>query len=600
MPRLNLFIAAAAIALGGCHVNVAFHQPERVIPPPAVVQAPRLPPPVQAPPARVAAPSPSLQTPVAQSAGNRQAAIRPTQPASLAQNTSRSGAVGALGSGLGIGRLIHRAEHQSEVAEPQVLPQPLSLTGLQGQEPADSIQVSPDHVPAHEPPMDRYPVNLATALQLAGSSNLQVALAQERVREAYARQELAEVLWVPNISGGVGFNDHAGQLQNIEGKILEINRQSLFVGGGAGFGRSPLAGGANPPARMGIDLSPVDVIFEPLAARQTTQRANADASAVFNDTLFQVSLTYLELVRAQAQVAIAREAVDNTNELVQLTGDFARTGAGLEADAQRALADLADRERDLLAGEERVRVVSAELARLLRLDQGVTLFALETQPLPITLISEDVPLESLIAQAVQMRPEIARQSAQIAAADSRISQEKWRPWVPSLHVGVGGGTFGGGRNSDFGNFSGRYDLDALAVWELRNLGFGNHALVRERTSQYQQACIAYHAARDQAATDVTQAYHQSVLRRQQIAFTQQQIAAAADALPLNFNGIRGRELRPIEAQQAIAALALARNRYVNAVVEHNQAQLALWRAIGQPPSSSVATAAAPPVAPPAE
>ena len=159
---------------------------------------------------------------------------------------------------------------------------------------------------------------------------------------------------------------------------------------------------------MGIDLSPVDVIFEPLAARQTTQRANADASAVFNDTLFQVSLTYLELVRAQAQVAIAREAVDNTGELVRITGDFARTGAGLEADAQRARADLADRERELLAAEERVRVVSAELARLLRLDQGVTLFALETQPLPITLISEDVPLESLIAQAVQMRPEIAR------------------------------------------------------------------------------------------------------------------------------------------------------------------------------------------------
>jgi outer membrane protein TolC len=97
---------------------------------------------------------------------------------------------------------------------------------------------------------------------------------------------------------------------------------------------------------------------------------------------------------------------------------------------------------------------------------------------------------------------------------------------------------------------------------------------------------------------VTQAFHQAALRRQQIEFTRQQITAAADALPLNFNGIRGRELRPIEAQQAIAALALARNRYVNAVVEHNQAQLALWRAIGQPPDASAATVAAPPAVPP--
>ena len=47
------------------------------------------------------------------------------------------------------------------------------------------------------------------------------SLAQERVREAYAQLDGAKVLWVPNISGGIGFNDHAGQLQNIEGQILE-------------------------------------------------------------------------------------------------------------------------------------------------------------------------------------------------------------------------------------------------------------------------------------------------------------------------------------------------------------------------------------------
>jgi outer membrane protein TolC len=202
------------------------------------------------------------------------------------------------------------------------------------------------------------------------------------------------------------------------------------------------------------------------------------------------------------------------------------------------------------------------------------------------LIPEDVPLESLIAQGVQMRPELSREAAQVGATEDRLSQEKWRPWVPTLHLGVGGGTFGGGRNSNFGDFSGRYDLDALAVWELRNFGFGNHALVRERTSQRQQAYLAWEAARDQVATDVAQAWHQAQLRRGQIPLAQQQIAAAADALPLNFNGIRGRELRPIEAQQAIAALALARNRYVNAVIEHNQAQLALWRAVGQPPDAS--------------
>jgi outer membrane protein TolC len=454
-------------------------------------------------------------------------------------------------------------------------------------------------VPAGEQPADRYPINLASALQLAGSSNLQVALAQERVREAYARLERAQVLWVPNISGGIGFNDHAGQLQNIEGRIIEINRQSLFVGGGGSFGNMPLAGGANPPPRMAIDLSPVDVIFGPLAARQSVRSADASATTVFNDTLLNVSVAYLELVRAQAQVAIANETIANTEELVRITSDFAREGAGLVADAQRAKAEFADRQRERLAAEERVRVVSAELARLLRMDQSVALFALETQPVPISLVPDNVPVESLIAQGLQTRPEVQSQAAEIAAAEARISQEQWRPWVPSLHLGVGGGTFGGGRNSDFGNFSGRYDLDALAVWQVQNMGFGNRALVREKASQCRQASIAYASARDFVAAEVTQAYHQAALRRQQIEFARQQIVAAADALPLNFNGIRGRELRAIEAQQAIAALALARNRYVNAVVEHNQAQFALWRAIGQPPDASVASQVPEPLVPPA-
>ncbi|MFO1095377.1 MAG: TolC family protein [Planctomycetaceae bacterium] len=408
----------------------------------------------------------------------------------------------------------------------------------------------------------------------------------------------AKVMWVPNITGGLGYSQHSGQLQQIDGQIITTNRQSLFVGGGAGFGNSPLAGGGNPPARLMVDLSPVDVIFEPLAARQRANRANFDASAAFNDTLLEVSYFYLELVRAQAQAAIAQEAVENAQALVQITSDFARTGLGLTADDQRARADLADRRRELLSAQERVRVSSTELVRRLRLDPNVVLYALESQPVPIEMISPDVALDSLIAQGVRSRPEVSRDYAQVNATDARISQEQLRPWVPSLYVGTGGGTVGGGINSHFGDFGGRVDVDALAVWEVRNLGFGNRALIRERESQYRQACIEYQANRDRVAQEVAAAWHQARLRREQIPLTEQQIAAAADALPLNFNGIRGKELRPIEAQQAIAALALARNRYVNAVIEYSQAELALWRAIGHAPEISN-PADSPPDAPPA-
>jgi len=54
-------------------------------------------------------------------------------------------------------------------------------------------------------------------------------------------------------------------------------------------------------------------------------------------------------------------------------------------------------------------------------------------------------------------------------------------------------------------------------------------------------------------------------------------------LPLNLNGIRDRVIRPIEAQQAIASLAGARSLYLSSVIDFNQAQLELVRALGEQP-----------------
>lgn len=89
--------------------------------------------------------------------------------------------------------------------------------------------------------------------------------------------------------------------------------------------------------------------------------------------------------------------------------------------------------------------------------------------------------------------------------------------------------------------------------------------------------------RDQVIAEVAQAYSRARYRKEQMEYAQQQVIAAADALPLNLNGIRDGVIRPIEAQQAIAGLAAARSLYLAAVIDFNQAQLELIRALGEPP-----------------
>lgn len=429
-----------------------------------------------------------------------------------------------------------------------------------------------------------FAINLGTALQLAGANNLQIAMATERVEEAFSRLAGAEVMWMPSLNAGVGYNNHTGRIQATEGDVIEVSRDSVFVGGGAVLSGGPLTGGSGGPARLFVDISPVDIYFEPLAARQAVASTEAGAAATFNDALLEVTSVYFELLRAQFGEAIAREAVRFAEELARLTEDIARAGAGLEADAQRAKAELAQRRRQVLIAREQAYVVSAELARLLRLPQETILFAADEQPLPLHLfIAEDGSLEQLIAQGLAGRPELSQYGARVAEAFSRVRQEHWRPFVPNLHLGMSAGGFGGGPGSEFGNFSDRTDFDALAVWQVRNLGLGNRALVRERESQHRQARLIYEQVEDRIAADVTKAYHQVQMRRRQIDQSRDEVTAAAKALPLNFEGIRGRELRPIEAQQAISALARARAQYLDAVVRYNQSQFALLRAVGQSP-----------------
>jgi outer membrane protein TolC len=430
-----------------------------------------------------------------------------------------------------------------------------------------------------------FPIDLPTALQLAGANNLQIAIARERVNQAGARAQLAGALWIPSLNAGVVYNNHSGRIQGTEGEVVEASRSSFFVGGAAVVGNSPATGsGGNP--RMFVDLSLADALFEPLAARQLVRATSADRTTAFNDTLFEVSAAYLTLVRAQARLAITQEAVRNAEELAKITRDFAETGQGLQADADRATVEAAARRRDVLQAEEELAVISAHLARLLRLDPAVQLQPAEQIPAPLEFVDPSLALPSLIGQAAAARPEVRTADAIRDAACYRQRQEQVRPWVPHLYAGASGGGFGGGEGSDVDNFGGRSDFDVAAVWELQNLGFGNVARRREQQSVYRQANLAIQQVRDLVAAEVAQAYQRVQLRRRQIEVTRPQVESAHQAIRLNFEGIRGGELRPIEIQQAIGALASSRTGYLDAVTDYNVAQVQLLRAIGQPPSTT--------------
>src|SRR4051812_38876352 len=60
-----------------------------------------------------------------------------------------------------------------------------------------------------------YPINLPTALHLAGVEPLDIAVAAERLKIACTQLDRARVLWLPNVNIGVDYFRHDGRIQDV-------------------------------------------------------------------------------------------------------------------------------------------------------------------------------------------------------------------------------------------------------------------------------------------------------------------------------------------------------------------------------------------------
>lgn len=427
------------------------------------------------------------------------------------------------------------------------------------------------------------PVTLTSVLQLVDRENPTVNLARARVVEAYAQLDQARVLWLPSIRGGMNYNKHDGRLQDSVGTNLEVSRSALYSGLGAN------AVGAGSPAVPGVYASfhLTDAIFQPRIATQLAAAREAGAQVASNDFLLQTSLGYLELLRAEQERAVATEIRGLAKQLADVTEAYSRTGQGPESDFDRAKTELALRENEVIRADEAVAVASARLTQLLSLGPETTLIPQEPAVVPIDLVALDLPAQSLVAQSLTARPEVRESEALVGEAVQRLERERHAPLIPSVLLGVSYGGFGAGTGGQINHFGDRLDADAIAYWELRNLGCGEATARRTARSRIYQARLREVAVVDQVAREVVEAHVQALSRKRQIDVAQGAVKVARDSYERNLARIKNAQGLPLEALQSIQALSQAQREYVRAIIEYDQAQFQLFRAIGWPSSPAV-------------
>ncbi len=423
-----------------------------------------------------------------------------------------------------------------------------------------------------------WPIDLPTALKLADANNLQVAFARQQVEQALALAQKANALWLPTIQTGGNYNRHEGSIQRVEGTQILTSRAAFYGGLGAG-GYS-----ASSPSIPGLyaNFSLTDAFYQPLAARQLAGARSRAAAAVTNDMLLQVALLYLELLRAGEDVAIGESARRDAQRLVEITSAYAETGQGLASDANRAQTELAIRVNDVRRSGEAQGVASARLAQLLRLSPTLRLEPADPVTAPVEIISPDVPVKELVAQGLSLRPELAESQLLVGQAVALLKRERMAMVLPSVLLGASYGGMGSGIDEQLAPFHDRLDFDAIAYWQLRNLGFGEAAARRAAQSNVQSSQLRQLALMDQIAREVVEAHIQIRARRRQMATARAGLSAALASQQQNLERIEQAKGLPIEVLQSNQALAQARREYLRTVIDYNTAQFSLYRALGWP------------------
>src|SRR5437899_4865251 len=237
-------------------------------------------------------------------------------------------------------------------------------------------------------------IDLPSALQLAGARNLDVQLARERFSEAYAEEESAIERFFPWAAPGVTYRRHDNLIQNTEGLIEEVHKQSYAPGG---------------TVAAQTDIG--DAIFKSLEAHQLTKAARHGVDAQQQETILAAARGYFDLAAAHEAVGVAREALRASTDYAAEIDRAVNAGIAFKGDALRVQVQQQRDEIVLRRAEENVRLASAKLVQILHLDPIVELMPRNASVVPLSIISVKESLGDLVSQALATRPETQQRAA---------------------------------------------------------------------------------------------------------------------------------------------------------------------------------------------
>jgi outer membrane protein TolC len=411
---------------------------------------------------------------------------------------------------------------------------------------------------------EAYPIDLPTALRLAGARNLDIQIAQQRLTEAQANHQSAVEQFFPWIAPGIGYHRRDGVAQSVpSGIISDAHFQSY-----------------SPGVALSAQIVLGDAIYNSLAAKQLVQASDQVLERQRQDAILSAAQGYFDLARAGAQVEVIRDAIRISQDYQQQLHAAVIAGIAFRGDELRVQTQTEQYRISLEQALEQGRVAGVTLAQILHLDARVALVAQEGMITPVALFSTNAPMNALVERALRERPELKQTQAELAASRASKNGAVYGPLIPVIGAQVYGGGLGGGPDGGPSNLGAEGDYLVGLSWRIGPGGLFDAGRINAVKARLAVTQLAESKLRDIIIGEVVSSLTRVKSAGAQIGLAEQNLSTATETLRLTQQrkqfGI-GIVLEDIQAQQAVTQ---ARSSYVTALAEFNKAQYSLNRAAG--------------------
>jgi outer membrane protein TolC len=432
---------------------------------------------------------------------------------------------------------------------------------------------TPHPAAAPDAPAKSLPISLDTVFRLAQDQNVQVLLAREKVNGACAQFDVATLGWLPRLYVGPAWYRHEGGIQNEDGTLTHSSTGALFAG-------------------MEVDgtLDLRQYAFEKVKAERDVWQQKGELSRITTETLQQASETYIDLLQARSEEALAQAQLARTEDLHRFLKSL--DGAGYQAEMDTVESDLAGYRQLVLRMRQLEQAASARLVYLLGLDPCTQLVPVDDRLISFDLIDAGPPPCELVSRALAAGPGVRELEGLIGVIQGGIAQAQGPSrFLPIFEVRMAEGGFGAAPGDDM-RWDNRWDLALQARWDLSGLATGR-SQQRVAESKLQQAHLSLQDLRGKLAAGVQESREAVLAGRDQIAPAEERITHSLSAYRLHNDVRREPEDKRVIVRELILnirSLREAEHAYLDTVNAYDKAQVRLLLLLGPtaPPPAGAA------------